>query len=246
MKVVFLGTNGWYSTSSGNTSCVLIDSEKYYVVLDAGDGIYKLEEYMKTEKPIFIFLSHLHLDHIIGFHLFGKFRFNQNIKIYGYEGTKKGLSIIGHPYTAPLSELPLKIETCDLMEGRYSEPFPFACKLLVHTDPCLGFRLELDNRVIVYCTDTGICKSVYELSESADLLISECSFKQGQVETGWPHLRPEDAAGIARDSHVGRLVLTHFDASIYKSVEERKHAEVVAKKLFDKTITAFDGLEMEI
>jgi ribonuclease BN (tRNA processing enzyme) len=246
MKVVFLGTNGWYSTNSGNTSCVLIDSEKYYVVLDSGDGIYKLKEYVRAEKPIIIFLSHLHLDHIIGFHVFGKFRFNQNIEVYGYEGTKKGLQIICHPYTAPFSELPLKIEAYDLKEGRHCRPFPFTCKLLVHADPCLGYRLELDDRVIVYCTDTGICKSVYELSENADLLISECSLKEGQVETGWSHLRPEDAAGIARDSRADRLVLTHFDASIYKSVGERKHAEAVARKLFQKTIAAFDGLEVEI
>ena len=246
MKAVFLGTNGWYSTSSGNTSCILIDSEKYYVVLDAGDGIYKLEEYIKAEKPIIIFLSHLHLDHIIGFHVFGKFRFNQNVKIYGYKGTKNGLRIICHPYTAPFNELLLKIEAYDLKEGRYCQPFPFTCKLLVHADSCLGYRLELDDRVIVYCTDTGICKSVYELSENADLLIAECSLKPGQVETGWPHLRPEDAASIARDSHVDRLVLTHFDASIYKSIEERKYAEAIARKLFQKTIAVFDGLEIEI
>jgi ribonuclease BN (tRNA processing enzyme) len=246
MKTVFLGTNGWYSTSSGNTSCILIDSEKFYVVLDAGDGIYKLEEYIKTEKPIIIFLSHLHLDHIIGFHVFARFRFNQNVKIYGYEGTKNGLKIISHPYTAPFNELPLKIEAHDLKEGTYSQPFPFTCKLLVHADPCLGYRLELDNRVIVYCTDTGICKSIYELSKNADLLIAECSLKPGQVETGWPHLMPEDAARIARDSHVSRLVLTHFDASIYKNIKERKYAEAHARKLFQNTITAFDGLEIII
>ena len=246
MKIIFLGTNGWYSTSSGNTSCILVDSEKYYVVLDAGDGIHKLEEYIKTEKPIIIFLSHLHLDHIIGFHVFSKFRFNQNAKIYGYKDTKNGLKIISHPYTAPFNELPLKIEAHDLKQGKYCQPFPFTCKLLVHADSCLGYRLELDNRVIAYCTDTGICKNVYELSENADLLIAECSLKLGQAETTWQHLRPEDAASIARDSHVGRLALTHFDASIYKSVKDRKYAEAHARKLFQNTIAAFDGLEIEI
>jgi len=246
MKVVFLGTNGWYSTGLGNTSCILMDSEEYYVVLDAGDGIYKLDEYVRLEKPIIIFLSHLHLDHIIGFHVFNKFRFSQDIKIYGYEGTKNGLRIISHPYTASLSELQLKTKTFDLKEGKYCQPFPFTCKLLVHADQCLGYRLELDNRVIAYCTDTGICKSIYELSENADLLIAECSLKPGQVEGGWPHLRPEDAASIARESQVGRLALTHFDASIYKSIEDRKYAEAIAKKIFQKTIAVFDGLEIEI
>ena len=246
MKAIFLGTNGWYSTALGNTSCVLIDSEEYYVVFDAGDGIYKLEKYVKTEKPIIIFLSHLHLDHIIGFHLFAKFRFAQDIKIYAYEGNRNGLSIISHPYTAAFDELPLKIEMRYLREGEYRQPFPFACKLLVHADPCLGYRLELDDKVVAYCTDTGICKSIYDLSENADLLIAECSFESGQVEGGWPHLRPEDAGSIAKEANVGQLALTHFDASIYRRKKDRKRAEAIARSFFKNAIAAFDGLEIEI
>jgi ribonuclease BN (tRNA processing enzyme) len=246
MRAIFLGTNGWYSSSLGNTSCILIESEKYYVILDSGDGICKLDEYVKTEKPIIIFLSHLHLDHIIGFHIFSKFRFSQGIKICGYEGTRNGLSIIDHPFTAPFNELPLKIDICELKEGKYCSPFEFTCKLLVHADKCLGYRLELDDKVIAYCTDTGVCKSINELSERADLFIAECSLKPGQAEGGWPHLRPEDAATIAREARVGRLVLTHFDASIYKSKEDRKFAEAIARRTFQNTIAVFDGLEIEL
>jgi ribonuclease BN (tRNA processing enzyme) len=58
--------------------------------------------------------------------------------------------------------------------------------------------------------------------------------------------KAEDAASIAREAHVGRLALTHFDASIYKSIEDRKYAEAIAKKIFQKTIAVFDGLEIEI
>ena len=246
MKIVFLGTNGWYATDLANTSCVLIDTEKYYVVLDAGDGIYKLEEYITSEKPIILFLSHLHLDHIVGFHVFSKFKFNQRIRIYGYTGTENGLGIIDHPYTASFHELPLNIETCDLTEGTYHQPFPFTCKLLAHSDPCLGYRLELDNRVITYCTDTGICDSIHELSEHASLLIVESSFKSGQVQSGWSHLRPEDAASIAAAADVGRLVLTHFDAGVYRSMDDRKSAEAIARAIFPNTLAAFDGLEVEI
>lgn len=77
MRIVFLGTLGWYSTRSGNTSCVLVDSADYYVVFDAGDGIYKLDRHIGTLKPINILLSHLHLDHIIGLHIFRSFDLNK-------------------------------------------------------------------------------------------------------------------------------------------------------------------------
>jgi ribonuclease BN (tRNA processing enzyme) len=141
MKVVFLGTNGWYSTTLGNTSCVLLDAEDFYVVFDAGDGLYKLNRYVDSDKPVILFLSHLHLDHIIGLHVLNKFRFSQGIAIYGYEGTKEGLRIVDHPYTAPLNRLPTKVTVCDLKEGKHYEPFPFTCRLLVHADQCLGYRI---------------------------------------------------------------------------------------------------------
>lgn len=246
MRVVFLGTNGWYSTGLGNTSCILIESQKYYVVLDAGDGLYKLDQYIKSEKPIVLFLSHLHLDHILGLHVLNKFRFSQKIEIYGFTGTKKGLRIINHPYTVPLNELDLKIATYDIKEGEHRQPFPFVCTLLVHADQCLGYRLELDNKVLAYCTDTGTCKNIYALSENADLLITECSLKPGEVGGKWPHLRPEDAASIAIEARVGKLALTHFDATRYLREADRKYAEAVARKIFAETIAVFDGVELQI
>ncbi|MFX1587847.1 MAG: MBL fold metallo-hydrolase, partial [Promethearchaeota archaeon] len=63
MRVIFLGTNGWYATDIGNTVSTLIDSKNYYIILDAGDGIYKIDQYIKNNKPIIVLLSHLHLDH---------------------------------------------------------------------------------------------------------------------------------------------------------------------------------------
>ena len=247
MKIVFLGTNGWYSTNLGNTPCILIDSEKFYIVLDAGDGLYKLDNYIKDDKPIIFFLSHLHLDHIIGLHILNKFKFKDKIKIFGYKGIKKGLeTVIQHPYTASFNELPFEIEIRELQEGVYEKPFKFTCKLLIHADPCLGYRFELDNKIITYCTDTGICNNVYELSKNADLFISECSYKTGQVEMEWPHLNPEQAASIAKKSNVKRLLLTHFDANMYKTMEERKQAENIAKKIFRETSAAFDGFTIII
>ena len=245
MKIRFLGTNGWYSTGSGNTSCVLIETETHYVVLDAGDGIYKLDKYIRTEKPIHLFLSHLHFDHTIGFHAFNKFKFKQAINIYGYIGTKDGLQIIRHPYTIPFNDLPFRVKIHDLKEGSYNTPFAFACKQLVHSDPSLGYRFELDNHVVTYCTDTGMCDSLIELAQNASLLITECSLLPGQKDLNWPHLDPEDAASIAKQANVRQLVLTHFTASNYKTLKDRSLAEAAATTIFRNTICAHDGLKLE-
>lgn len=246
VKVRFLGTNGWYSTDFGNTSCVLIESKRFYVVLDAGDGIYKLDKYVLVEKPIYLFLSHLHFDHIIGFHLFDKFRFKETVNVYGFKGVKDGLKIFKHPYTLPLSDLSFPVEIHELEEGSYSLPFPFSCKLLFHSDPCLGYRFELDGHVIAYCTDTGVCDGLRELARDADLLITESSLKPGQRLENWGHLDPREAAEIAKQAEVKQLLLTHFDAGNYVSLEDRREAEAAAKEIFKNTICAYDDLEVEL
>lgn len=106
MKLYFLGTNGWYSDKGNNTICTLLETEKYYIVFDAGDGIHKLDKFIKKGKPIFLFLSHLHLDHIYGFHIFPKFKFKNKVTIFCPKGTKniwKKLSTI---------HLQLRLEKC--------------------------------------------------------------------------------------------------------------------------------------
>jgi ribonuclease BN (tRNA processing enzyme) len=247
MRIFFLGTNGWYSTDTGNTVCTLIETKKHYIILDAGDAFHKLDKYIGDEKPIILFLSHLHLDHIIGLHSLAKFRFKQEINLYGYKGTKKGISdIIRHPYSSPIADLPLNFQINELKEGSYNIGFPITCKLLVHADPCLGYRLEIEDKVITYCTDTGVCDNMYELAKDANLLITECSYKPGQEEWGWPHLKPEDAADVAVKSNAKKLMLTHFDASTYLTIQERKQAEEIARKTFKNTFTASDGLEIII
>jgi len=100
--------------------------------------------------------------------------------------------------------------------------------------------------IITYCTDTGLCQNLYYLAKDADIMISECSYKPGQEEWGWPHLKPEEAADVAVKSKVKELILTHFDASSYKTIQDRKEAEKKAKMLFPKTRAAIDGLELII
>ncbi|MEJ2250602.1 MAG: ribonuclease Z [Candidatus Lokiarchaeota archaeon] len=247
MKVIFLGTNGWYATKNGNTTCTLLDSESYYVIFDAGDGIYKLDKYIREEKPIFIFLSHLHFDHIIGIHILTKFRFQQKIYIYGAHGTKSYLNeIIKHPFTVPFQDLPSTVEIHDLNAQTSNLPFSLVYLPLKHSDYCLGYRINLEGKVITYATDTGLCENLYNISDQADLFITECSYKKGQEKWGWPHLKPEEAAVVAQKSKCDLLVFSHFDPSIFKSRKDREKVEVKTQKIFQKTRIAEDGLIIEL
>jgi len=249
MKVFFLGTNGWYDTDTGNTVCTLIETEEYFIILDAGNGIYKLDQYIpnNSKKPVYLFISHSHLDHIIGLHILNKFNFNQGLRIYGQVGTTNTLNaIINASYTVPFDKLPFKVDIHELLEGRHNIPFSIRCEFLRHSLPCLGYRFELDGKIITYCTDTGICENAIKLARNADLLIAECSFKSGQRNTDWPHLNPEDAALVAEQADVKRLALLHFDANIYRTIQDREEAYERARETFYNSFVAFDNMEFEI
>jgi ribonuclease BN (tRNA processing enzyme) len=247
MEIVFLGTNGWYSTETGNTPCVLIDSDKYYIIFDAGDGIYKLDKYITCDKPIYLFLSHFHLDHVFGFHILNKFKFNQVISVYGQKGTRKNLSrLVQHPFTVPLSDLSIRIRVHELSEGTHRVPFPVTCRFLLHADPCFGYRMSLDGKTIAYCTDTAVCDNSLELAQNADILIHECASKSGHFSTEWPHTNPQAAAELAMRANVKQLLLFHFDAALYKSIEDRKQAEAEARQIFINTVAALDGTSIKV
>ena len=247
MRVNFLGTNGWYDTDTGNTLCILIVSKSAYIVLDAGNGIWKLDRYINGRKPVYLFLSHFHLDHIIGLHVLYKFNFAQGLSIIGQSGTRYFLNkIINSPFTLPMHQLQYRIEIYETPQEQLITPFKFTSLPLRHSSECLGYRFEIEDKVISYCTDTGYCDNAVALAKDADLLITECALKKGQSDENWPHLNPRDAARIADEGNAKMLALVHFDANEYSTLEARKQAEKEARKFFDKTFAAMDDMEIEI
>jgi ribonuclease BN (tRNA processing enzyme) len=245
MEVVFLGTNGWYDTETGNTVCTMVRTDCCYLILDAGNGIYKVERYMDAPRPVHLFLSHFHLDHVAGLHILNKFRFQEGLNIYGQEGTRRVLEIlVAEPFTVPLAKLPYPVHVRELSQGRHELPFPVECRYLSHASPCLGYRFEMEGTTIAYCADTGICENAIRLAEGADLLIAECSFLPGEQNPGWPHLNPEDAADIARSAGARRLALVHFDADRYRTLAEREAAAESAG--FEDLVVARDGMVLEL
>ena len=242
-----MGTNGWYDTETGNTICTLVKTRDYYIILDAGSGIQKMDQFCKKKKPSYLFLSHFHLDHIFGLHILNKIRCFHRLYIFGPTGAKKILQkFINVPFTMPISHLSFGVELHELPKAIKRLPFPVEVKPLLHSSLTLGYRIELDGKIISYCPDTGYCKAAVELSRNADLLIAECAYKSGQNNPKWPHLNPEAAALIAQKAKVKQLALVHFDAYIYETLKSRNDAERAARKTFGRVVSTIDGMQLEI
>jgi len=249
VKVIFLGTNGWYDTGTGNTICTLIKADGANIILDAGNGLYKIDRHILTDdrKPVYLFLSHFHLDHIVGLHTLNMFNFPGGLVICGPAGSRDILNrIVNRPFTASFAELPYKTTVYELPEERDRLGIAADAKPLVHPDLTIGYRIEMDGKAVSYCPDTGYCENAVILSRNADLLIAECAYRSGQGSEEWPHLNPETAARIATEAKAKRLALVHFDAKLYLTLEDRKESESVAQNIFSNTFAAVDDMEIEI
>ena len=247
MQVTFLGTNGWFDTSTGNTVSILIQAAEYDIIFDAGNGIAKADRYISQEKPVYLFISHFHIDHIAGLHTLVKLRLTQGLKIYTLPGGAALLrTFCGEPFTVPLASLPYPVQVAELAEGVHNLPFTVECRPLVHPAPCYGYRVEIDGKVIAFCTDTGVCDNAAILARNSDLFITECSLKPGEESPGWPHLNPQDAIGIAQRAHAKRLALVHFGAEVYKTLDERVTVQDEFTAISPGLIAATDGLTVEI
>ena len=254
MKIVFLGTNGWYTTETGNTPCVLIDSQEGYIVFDAGNGIYKLDKYITEDKPISLFISHFHLDHVSGLQILSSFYLKQGINIYVAEGRKKDFDVLYNPpfetsYLAksqnpqsPITEIRLR----ELFEGEQNVGFPVSVVKQLHPFTDHGYKITLEGKTIAYTGDCGLTDGLRSLALNADLLISECSHIDNKQSKDTGHLDPVQAAAVAKEEDVKKLLLTHFSAVEYLSLESRKKAEAKAREIFPETTAAVDDLEITL
>ncbi|MFH1081360.1 MAG: MBL fold metallo-hydrolase [Pseudomonadota bacterium] len=248
MKVIFLGTNGWYDTPTGNTICTLIRAERHDIILDAGIGFYKINHYIPVgdEKPATLLLSHFHLDHIYGLHMLVKGRFPHGLTLCGPAGTRQIIDVIvNSPFTVSLERLPFTTTIYEVPEDNGRLSFSLDAKPLLHSGVTLGYRIHIDGKTIAYCPDTGYCENAVALSLNADLLIIECAYKSGETDESWPHLNPETAARIAVEAGARKLVLTHFTAGTYLTLAERKVSEGVAQMIFPDTLAAMDGATVD-
>ena len=100
-------------------------------------------------------------------------------------------------------------------------------------------------RTEVYSGDTRPCQGVIEAAQGADLLIHEATFGADEavraVETG--HSTAQEAAALARDAGVRRLVLTHISARYNRDAPELL-AEATA--IFPTTTIARDGMAVDV
>ncbi len=92
--------------------------------------------------------------------------------------------------------------------------------------------------------DTLPCNFAYDLAKDSDLLIAEAVYLSSLIEKAekYKHLTAKQAAQMASQNNVKKLVLTHFSQR-YKTTEELLNE---AKTVFENSIASYDLMKIKI
>jgi ribonuclease BN (tRNA processing enzyme) len=123
---------------------------------------------------------------------------------------------------------------------------------LNHPQGCLGFRLETENKVIVYATDNEpghpvFDKNVRKLAEGADVLIYDAQYLPDEYNSskkGWGHSHWREAVDIAMGSGAKELVLFHHDPDHTDTMIDKIVTD--ARNYYPKVRAAAEGMEIKL
>jgi ribonuclease Z len=96
---------------------------------------------------------------------------------------------------------------------------------------------------VVYTGDTKPCETVVRIAKGADVLIHDATF--AEEDEGKAHTDVKQAARIAKEAGVKKLILTHFSRR-YATKEDIDMMEESARKIFPNTIAAHDFLKVKL
>jgi len=102
---------------------------------------------------------------------------------------------------------------------------------------------KVPGRKVVYSGDTEKCQNTIENAENADLLIHEATCKHDMIEDRQGHTSAKQAAEIAEEAGVEKLVLTHISRR-YRGKENELLEE--AKEVFENTKLGEDGKQFKL
>jgi ribonuclease BN (tRNA processing enzyme) len=221
---------------------------EHRVMLDAGTALFRAVPHLRPPR-LDIYLTHAHLDHIIGLtYLLSVLyvRPLEKVCVHGLPGVLRAVSehlfaSAVFPVQPPFDMQPLVGGHADLPGSGVLTYFP-----LEHPGGSIGFRLQWPGHSMAYVTDTTATPDAPYLEHvrGVNLLLHECYLPDREAEfahtTG--HSCTSPVAELARRAGVGRLVLVHLNPL---AATDDPVGLDVARAIFPHTMLGEDGMEVE-
>lgn len=260
-----LGTVSPYPKNGKNCPGFFIEYEKNKILLDCGNGCTSLLNFPDDLNKLKIFISHLHPDHYGD--LLSLIQAAKVYEKYGYIDDKIELFIpnddvtkesIGytdadgwgasHTINTNLLDFRLIRELAKDSIVNFKEYMPpsmefdnikLASLKVPHQISSCAIKINTPDGSVVYSSDTGTRNSLRHFAKDCDLFICESTFLKGQYRAEDAHLYAWEAANIAKDANVKKLLLTHF----WPEIDKEKYLEE-AKSIFENTEVAEEGKKL--
>jgi ribonuclease BN (tRNA processing enzyme) len=255
MRVTVIGCSGSFAGPDSSASCYLLEApdaadpaRTWRVLLDLGSGaLGALQRHADPLTIDAVLVSHLHADHFFdlsGYYVMRKYHPRgpqARIPVHGPRGTR---SRVARAYGLPLD--PGMNEEFEFQRLRKAPlalgPFTVTARRVDHPIEAYAFRVEHQGRSLVYSGDTALCRSLCDLAAGADLLLAEAAFRDGVDNPPGIHMTGSEAATVARDARVGRLVLTHIPPW-----HDKEDAVAEARGVYDgPVLLAHEGATYEL
>jgi len=244
VRVTVLGSGDAFGSGGRANSAYLVEGAGRTFLLDCGPTILQsLKRFGRDPGEVdFVLVSHLHGDHFGGIpFLFMEYRYekprSRPLTVYGPVGTERRVrALFAALYEQTAREpLPFALRyqeiapgTPAVVDGVRVVPFavPHVAELV-----CLGYRIEVGGRAIVYSGDSGWTEEFVAQTRGADLFLCECSTYESRLPI---HLAYPEIAARAREFGCRRLVLSHLGS------EPLRHLEEITLEC------AFDGMTLDL
>lgn len=165
LNVTFLGTAGSLPTPDRNPSAVLVNREGEMMLFDCGEGTQRQMMRARTGmmRLNYIFLTHLHADHILGI--------PGLLETLAFQGREEPITIAGPVHTARLVECfksvcyfsrNFEVKAVEMQPGDALKMKGYAVSAVSthHSVPSIGFVLEEDPRPGRFDRDAAVSLGV--------------------------------------------------------------------------------------
>lgn len=237
--LVFWGVRGTCPVSGentnkygGHTPCSSLETpDGSILIIDAGTGIKELGDWLmsdmgKMPPTLHIFLTHFHLDHIMGLPFFEPL-YSPDVRLIFYsdllpEETEKHLSgFMGGKYF-PISFKQTQSEKIfhRMPKGGLAVGGShISCCPLNHPQGSIAYKIQDENNTIVIATDTehplfGIDQKLADFAAASDMLIYDATFTPAEYQAsriGWGHSTWLEGTKLAKQAGVKKLFLSHLN-----------------------------------
>ena len=261
-----LGTRGGMFVAEGrgtrygiHTTCMVLKTPRGVLVIDAGTGLpaafSTAVQPGSPPPPLSILFTHFHLDHVVGlplFHVLYNPRASTCLLGDPRRAWRDALqTLVAPPYwpvellkcgaEMELRDLPLSSDAMEICGVKVTW-----CSVL-HPQECLAYRLEVDRKSYVVATDrehgdAALDAAFLRFCKGADILIHDAQYLPEEYGShrGWGHSTFSAAAAVAKAADVGRLILTHHEAT--RTDAEIDQIVERVRTLFPDTDSAKEGM----